>query len=69
MRLPFRKKPKPLDQPAYVPPVRAAVEPEEGIVVDEHDTSTADEETLAALRLAQSQTGFHRAWKRATGKE
>jgi hypothetical protein len=36
-----------------------------GIHVEEHD---ADDEALAALRRAQTETGIHRAWKRITGK-
>jgi hypothetical protein len=39
---------------------------EEGMVVDEHDTSSLADEDLAELRIAQSQTGKHRAWKRLT---
>jgi hypothetical protein len=42
---------------------------EEGIVVDEHDTSNLADEDLAALRIAQSQTGKHRAWKRLTRQQ
>jgi hypothetical protein len=40
-----------------------------GIVVEELDTSGAQDEDLEALRRAQTQTGFHRAWNRLTGKQ
>ncbi len=55
--------------PPYCPPVRGAMKREEGIVVDEHDTSNLADEDLAALRIAQSQTGKHRAWKRLTRQQ
>lgn len=43
--------------------------PATGIEVEEHDTSSLDDEALQALREAQSQTGMHRAWRRLTGKQ
>jgi hypothetical protein len=66
-RWPWTKRSPPLKIPPYKVPVASppkAIDP--GIHVEEHDAS--DEEAIAALRLAQTQTGIHRAWKRITGK-
>lgn len=38
-------------------------------MVEEIDTSSAADADLEALRRAQSQTGFHRAWNRLTGRQ
>lgn len=58
MRWPWSRKPQP---PPRIPPYRVPVEPkprpkDEGIVVEEHDTSKMTE------------TGVHKAWKRLTGQ-
>jgi hypothetical protein len=69
MRWPWAKRtPPPLQIPPYRVPVAAHPRPKEGgIEVEEHDASAVDDDALAALRIAQSQTGMHRAWKRLTG--
>lgn len=70
MRWPWSKRDPPPTIPPYQVPVSKREIPKElGIIVEEVDTSNATEEDLEALRIAQSQTGFHRAWKRLTGKE
>jgi hypothetical protein len=40
-----------------------------GFEVEEHDTSSVDQDALRALREAQSQTGMHRAWRKLTGQD
>ena len=70
MRWPWvRRTPPPRIPPYQVPVSKRETPKEPGIVVEEIDTSNAADEDLAALRRAQSQTGFHRAWNRLTGKQ
>jgi hypothetical protein len=69
MRWPWSKRKPPPTIPPYTVPVAKQPDPKEpGIVVHEHDASALDEKDLEALRLAQSQTGLHRAWNRLSGK-
>jgi hypothetical protein len=57
----FRRRAKRPDIPPYQPPpviVREQAAPkDEGLIVEEHDTS------------AMTQTGVHRAWRKLTGRE
>jgi hypothetical protein len=69
MRWPWQKRTPPPRIPPYPVPVAKPKPKEEGVVVEEIDTSTVDEQALQALRAAQSQTGMHRAWKRLTGQD
>ena len=65
----WQKRPAPpLQIPPYKVPVATHAMPKAGgIEVEEHDASAVDDDALAALRIAQSQTGMYRAWKRLTG--
>lgn len=57
MRWPWARRPPPPTIPPYRVPVRSATpKRDEGVIVEEHDTS------------AMTQTGVHRAWKRLTGQ-
>jgi hypothetical protein len=68
IRWPWRKRTPPLQIPPYRVPVSAHPKPKaDGIEVEELDASAVDDDALAALRIAQSSTGMHRAWKRLTG--
>lgn len=68
---PWKKRPSPplRIEPYQVPVSKHETRARPGIVVEEIDTSNAAAEDLEALRLAQSQTGFHRAWNRLTGQK
>lgn len=68
MRWPWSKRPPlPMMIPTYREPLNHAPAPPsaEGLHVEEHQ---AEESDVEALRLAQSQTGIHRAWKRITDR-
>jgi hypothetical protein len=67
MRWPWQRRRPPPTIPPYRVPVQEHKPKEPGIVVEEIDTSSAAAEDLEALRVAQSETGMHRAWKRLTG--
>lgn len=68
MRWPWVKRPPPPQILPYQPPIKPVEAKEPAIVVDEIDASKVDDQDLAALRLAQTQTGMHRVWKRLSGK-
>lgn len=71
MRWPWQRRPPAPDIPPYPAPVsiRETAKEEPGIAVEEHDTSSAADEDLAALRAAQSATGMHKVWRRLIGQD
>jgi len=66
MRWPWSKKRLPLLPIPTGANHRPAPPSVDGLIVQELDVSTVEDQDLEALRAAQSQTGLHRAWKRVT---